>query len=108
MSQIITTESSFIVGGFLFQKQNKIICFQVSVHITVFFPQKHRKQIVLLSHEMRLTLKCFLCNEKNGTKMCYSFARDKHRLVHRNVIPMGIPWETSHGLAWDSTHLYFQ
>ena len=24
-----------------------------------------------------------------------------HRLVHGNVIPMGIPWETSHGIGWD-------
>jgi len=31
----------------------------------------------------------------------------KHRLVHWNVIPMGIPWETSHGMGCDSTHLYF-
>ena len=31
----------------------------------------------------------------------------KHRLVNRNVIPMGIPWETSHGMGCDSTHLYF-
>jgi len=29
------------------------------------------------------------------------------RLVHGNGIPMGIPWETSHGMGWDSTHLYF-
>ena len=29
------------------------------------------------------------------------------RLVHGNVIPMGIPWERSHGMGWDSTHLYF-
>jgi len=25
------------------------------------------------------------------------------RLVHGNVIPMGIPWETSHGMGWDGT-----
>jgi len=29
------------------------------------------------------------------------------RLIHGNGIPMGIPWETSHGMAWDSTPLYF-
>jgi len=29
------------------------------------------------------------------------------RLVHRNVIPMGITWEASHGMGWDTTHLYF-
>jgi len=23
------------------------------------------------------------------------------KLVHGNVIPMGIPWETSHGMGWD-------
>jgi len=23
------------------------------------------------------------------------------RLVHENVIPVGIPWETSHGMGWD-------
>jgi len=23
------------------------------------------------------------------------------RLVHGNGIPMGIPWETSHGMGWD-------
>jgi len=25
---------------------------------------------------------------------------DKPRVVHGNVIPMGIPWETSHGMGW--------
>ena len=28
-------------------------------------------------------------------------------LVHGNVIPVGIPRETSHGMGRDSTHLYF-
>ena len=23
------------------------------------------------------------------------------KLVHGNAIPMGIPWETSHGMGWD-------
>jgi len=26
---------------------------------------------------------------------------DNRRLVHGNVIPMGIPWEMSHGIGWD-------
>jgi len=28
---------------------------------------------------------------------------DNPRLVHGNVIPIGIPWETSHGMGWDGT-----
>ena len=26
---------------------------------------------------------------------------DNPRLIHGNVIPIGIPWETSHGMRWD-------
>jgi len=28
---------------------------------------------------------------------------DNTRLVHGNVIPMGIPWEKSHGMGWYGT-----
>jgi len=31
---------------------------------------------------------------------------DNPRLVHGNVIPMGIPWETPHGLRWDGTSIH--
>jgi len=31
---------------------------------------------------------------------------DNPRLVHGNVIPMGIPWETSHGMGWVGTDKY--
>ena len=30
---------------------------------------------------------------------------DNPRLVHGNVIPMGIPWETSHGMGRDRRKL---
>jgi len=37
----------------------------------------------------------------------HDFRAGISRLVHGNWIPMGIPWETTHGMGWDSTHLYF-
>jgi len=38
-----------------------------------------------------------------GQTAQYQHEAPRTRLVHGNVIPMGIPCETSHGMGWDGT-----